>query len=461
MQQERSRMLGEMPMNKLVPKVSIPIMISMLIQALYNVVDSIFVAKFDPNALTAVSLANPMQMLMISLAIGMAVGVNSLISRRLGQRQAAAARQAAWNGFVIQLCSILLFVLIGLFYARHFIASFSENPVIQDLGEKYLRICCCGSMGIFMSMLIERMLQSTGGTIFSMVTQLCGAVTNLILDPILIFGYLGAPRMGIEGAALATVIGQWCSMIVGFVLNQRHNHELKIKIEDFRIRGSVLKDIFSVGLPGTIMSAIGSVMIVAMNKLLISYGDEAVSVMGVYFKLQSFVFMPVFGLSNGLVPILGYNYGAENKARIYEAIKVSLKIALGIMLLGMLAFQLLPVQLMSLFEAGEAGTLTEIGVIALRTISLHFLLAAVVITLSTTFQAIGHGVYSMIISICRQLLVLIPAAWLLSRLGGRDAIWYAFIIAEVVALIICLVFFRMCDRKYIRPMGTEKEGKTA
>ena len=454
-------MLGEMPMNKLVPKVSIPIMISMLIQALYNVVDSIFVAKFDPNALTAVSLANPMQMLMISLAIGMAVGVNSLISRRLGQRQAAAARQAAWNGFVIQLCSILLFVLIGLFYARHFIASFSENPVIQDLGEKYLRICCCGSMGIFMSMLIERMLQSTGGTIFSMVTQLCGAVTNLILDPILIFGYLGAPRMGIEGAALATVIGQWCSMIVGFVLNQRHNHELKIKIEDFRIRGSVLKDIFSVGLPSTIMSAIGSVMIVAMNKLLISYGDEAVSVMGVYFKLQSFVFMPVFGLSNGLVPILGYNYGAENKARIYEAIKVSLKIALGIMLLGMLAFQLLPVQLMSLFEAGEAGTLTEIGVIALRTISLHFLLAAVVITLSTTFQAIGHGVYSMIISICRQLLVLIPAAWLLSRLGGRDAIWYAFIIAEVVALIICLVFFRMCDRKYIRPMGTEKEGKTA
>ena len=452
MQQERSRMLGEMPMRKLVPTVSVPIMISMLIQALYNVVDSIFVAKFDPDALTAVSLANPMQMLMISLSIGMAVGVNSLMARRLGEKQPQASRQASWNGFLIQLCGMLLFLLVGIFLPEWFIGLFSDNPVIQRLGGAYLRICCCGCLGVFISVLMERMLQCTGNTIYSMITQMSGAVTNLIMDPILIFGYLGAPRMGIEGAALATVMGQWVSMIVGFLLNQRFNPELRISTRDCRIQGRVIKEILSVGLPSTIMSAIGSVMTTSMNKILMTYGEKAVSVMGVYFKLQSFVFMPVFGLSNGLVPILGYNYGARNRRRIYEAIRVGLKIALGIMLVGMLLFMLLPERLMSLFESGEAGELTEIGVVALRTISLHFLLAAVCITLSTTFQAIGRGVYSMIISVCRQLLVLIPAALILSALGGLNAIWYAFIIAEVASLALCLTFFRYCDRKYLKTM---------
>ena len=445
-------MLGEMKMTRLVPKVAVPIMISMLVQALYNVVDSIFVARYSADALTAVSLANPMQLMIISLSVGMGVGVNSLISRLLGEKRPDEARRAAWNGILIQVLGYLVFLLVGILIPKRFIAFFSPDENLQELGASYLRICCCGSLGVFMSVLFERLLQSTGNTVHSMLTQLSGAVTNLILDPILIFGFLGFRPMGIAGAALATVIGQWVSMLVGFLMNQRFNRELRLSLTDCRIRLPILRDIVAVGFPSTVMSAIGSVLNVLINMLLISYGNDAVSVMGVYFKMQSFVFMPVFGLGNGLVPIVGYNYGARIKKRVYEAIRVAIVIALGILVTGMLCFQLFPAALMSLFESGEPTELTRLGVRALRTISLGFPMAAIGVILGTVFQAVGKGMYSMIVSVCRQLLVLLPTAWLLSNLFGLDGIWWAFPAAELISLIISLLLYRRCDRRLLKPM---------
>ncbi len=451
--QERSQMLGTMPMTRLVPKIAVPIMISMLVQALYNIVDSIFVARYDPNALTAVSLVYPIQMLMIALSTGLGTGINSLISRKLGEKRSQEALQAARNGIFLELCGSALFVVIGLFLSGVFMGMFTPDPVLRELGTTYLSIVCTASFGLFVSITFERMMQATGNTMLSMTTQLAGAVTNIILDPILIFGLCGLPRMGIAGAAWATVIGQVLGMSLGFILNQRRNPELRLTMKGFRIDGRIIRDILAVGLPSTVMASIGSVLNVLMNLILIAYGNAAVSVLGVYFKLQSFVFMPVFGLSNGLVPIVGYNFGARLKKRVYGAVKVALVYAIVIMTVGMIAFMLMPGTLMGLFESEGASELTEIGVVALRTISTHFILAAIGITLSTVFQAVGRGSYSLIMSLCRQLIVLLPAAWLLSRLGGLNAIWWSFPIAEAVSLTICLVLFRKCDREMLRPLG--------
>ena len=453
MQQERSRMLGEMPMGKLVPKVSVPIMISMLVQALYNVVDSIFVAKYDANALTAVSLAYPIQMLMIALSTGLGVGINSLISRKLGEKNPAAARQAAKTGLVLEAMGAGLFIIVGLVFAPMLMRMFTPDANLQQLGSKYLAIVCSVSIGLFMSITVERMLQATGNTVLSMTVQLSGAVTNIILDPILIFGMFGLPAMGIAGAALATVLGQLFSMTLGFILNQRKNIELKLDRHGWKLDMRMVKGILTVGLPSTVMASIGSVLNVLMNLLLIQYGNVAVSVLGVYFKLQSFVFMPVFGLSNGMVPIVGYNYGAKNRKRVYAAIKVCMIFAGAIMAAGTLLFMLAPEWLMSLFEANGPSELTTLGVPAMRTISLSFVLAAVGITLSTVFQAVGKGTYSLMMSLCRQLVVLLPAAWILSSLGGLNAIWWAFPIAELASLLLCLALFRKCDKAFIRPMG--------
>ena len=459
---ERSKMLGEMPMGKLIPKVSIPIMISMLVQAMYNVVDSIFVAKYDPNALTAVSLAYPVQMLMIALSVGMGVGINSLISRKLGERKREDARAAAWNGMLIELGGFLLFCLVGLFLARACMGmvvsdNLADAELIRETGTRYLHIVTTYSLGVFMAVLMERMLQSTGNTTLSMLTQIAGAVTNIILDPILIFGYLGLPSMGVTGAAVATVIGQHVSALTGFLLNQKKNPELRLALRDFRVNRGILRGILAVGLPSTIMQAIASVMNVGMNGLLSSFaeGNAAVNVLNVYFKLQSFVFMPVFGLGNGMVAIIGYNFGARLKSRVYQAVKTAWIWCAVILAFGLALFQLFPNALMSLFESGDSTSeitlaMTRMGVVALRIISLHFLIASVGICLSNCFQAIGKGTYSLIISLCRQLLVLLPAAWLLKQAFGTvDAVWWAFLIAELVSAVLSLLLYRKVDREII------------
>lgn len=459
--QDRSKLLGSMPMSRLVPKVSIPIMFSMLIQALYNVVDSIFVSRFDPNGLTAVSLAMPFQMLMIALSTGMGTGINSLLSRRLGERDPDGAKRGAWNGLFIEFLGSGLFLVFGLFLAgatmRLVVSDNLANAgSILSMGTEYLSIVTIFSLGLFSAIFFERTLQATGNSMLSMVTQLCGALTNIILDPIMIFGLVGFPRLGVAGAAIATVIGQFVSAVIGFVLNQKRNPELKLLRKHFAINRHDLRGIFSVGLPSTIMASIGSVMNIGMNAILSGFAQSnaALNVMSVYFKLQSFVFMPVFGLSNGIIAILAYNYGARIKERVYSCIKTALIWACSILLVGTLIFMLFPGQLMSIFESeAEAeitAQMTDIGVVAMRIISSSFLFAAIGITLSTVFQAVGRGVYSMIMSICRQLVILLPVAWLIARLTGDvKAVWWCFPAAEFVALAICLYYYRKCDREMI------------
>ena len=450
-QQQRSKMLGTMKMTSLVPKVSVPIMVSMLVQALYNVVDSIFVAKYDPDALTAVSLAYPIQILMIAFSTGLGVGINSLISRRLGEHRTEDAREAAKNGFFLLTLAYLLFLVFGLFFNGLFFRLTTQDANLQKLGETYAGIVTIFSFGLFYSIGFERLVQATGNTMLSMIMQLVGAITNIILDPIMIFGYLGCPEMGIAGAAIATVIGQMFGMVLGLILNQKKNPELKITFDSFKIKGEILKNILSVGFPSIIMQSISSVMSMLFNLILMPFGNAAVSVLGVYFKLQSFVFMPVFGLSNGLVAIVGYNYGARIRKRVYEAVRVALVYAAVIMAAGTILFLIIPDVLMGLFDKTADGSIRALGAPALRIISSHFILAAIGITLSTVFQAIGKGFYSLIMSLCRQLIVLIPAAWILSRIG-LQATWWSFPIAEVVSLGICLTLYRRVDRKILSRM---------
>lgn len=467
--QERSQMLGTMPMTRLVPTISIPVMVSMLVQALYNVVDSIFVSRYDPNGLTAVSLAYPIQMLMVALAVGMGIGISSLISRKLGEQSPEQARRAAWNGLAIEVMGFALFCLVGLFLAGTLMRmTVSDNlsgaDEILTMGTDYLRIVTTCSLGMFMAIFFERLLQSTGNTVLSMITQMAGAVTNMILDPIMIFGYFGCPAMGVRGAAIATVIGQFVSFLIGLVFNQVKNQELRLSLSQLRIDPILLRGIFSVGLPSTVMQAIASVMNIGLNSLLSGFaeGNAAVNVLNVYFKLQSFVFMPVFGLGTGVIAIVGYNYGARNQKRVYSAIRVCLAWALAIMILGTLLFMLFPSQLMSLFEAGDGGevtnAMTRLGVVALRTISLSFVLAAIGIVLSNVYQAVGKGMYSLIMSLCRQLLVLLPVAWLLAHtIGTVDAVWWAFPISEAISCIICLLLFRRLDRQMLRPLASAEK----
>ena len=461
---DRSAMLGTMKMSRLVPKVSVPIMISMMVQALYNVVDSIYVTQYDPNGLTAVSLAAPFQMLMIALSTGMGTGINSLISRRLGERRASDARRASWNGLLIEIAGSLLFVIVGLFLAGPImklvaVEGLNNRDAILQMGKEYLSIVTLWSTGLFVAIFFERMLQSTGNTMASMVTQLCGAITNIILDPILIFGKLGFAPMGVAGAAIATVIGQWVSAIIGCILNQIKNEELKLDPKDFAVSSRDMKDIIAVGLPSTIMASIGSVMNIGMNAILqgLPESNAGLNVLAVYFKLQSFIFMPVFGLANGIIAILGYNYGARMKSRIYQCIKVALIWAGTIMIIGTLVFMILPNQLMSIFESDADPELvkqmTDIGVVAMRIIATNFIFAAVGITLSTVFQAIGKGTYSMVLSICRQLVILLPVAWLLAAITQSVyVVWWCFPIAEIVSLFICLYMYRKCNREMIAPL---------
>ena len=436
--------LGIMPVGKLLVVMSVPTMFSMLIQAMYNIVDSIFVSHYSEKALTAVSLAFPMQMLMFSFAIGTSVGVCSVISRRLGERRLEEAQKAAQTGYTIELMLMVAFVLIGAFLSKPFIRLYTSDAELISMTSVYLQICMMLSIGSFVNVFCEKALQSTGDTIHPMIIQASGAIFNVIFDPILIFGYLGFPAMGVAGAAYATVAGQIFAMILGIVFLKRNRH-LSVRLLRPRIYRDSAQDIIKVGLPAVIMQGIGTIMTSLMNAILITFDVLATTVFGVYFKLQSFVFMPIFGMNSGLMPILGYNYGAKNKPRMMRALKLGIVFAFIFMSLGTLIFNLLPDTLLGLFNASDS--LKSLGEVALRLISLSFPLAAISIILGALFQAMGDGFYSMVVSVVRQLFILIPCAWLFGRLFGLNAVWFSFLTAEVFALVLSLFFFRKELRK--------------
>ncbi len=431
--------LGVMPIGKLLASMSIPTMFSMLIQALYNIVDSIFVSQYSEKALTAVSLAFPMQNLMSAFAVGISVGICSVISRRLGEKDEEAALKAAETGYTILLVCIVAFIILGAFISEPFIRLYTEDEELVYLGTHYMKICLIISIGCFLGIYSEKVLQSTGDTIHPMIIQLSGAIFNIIFDPILIFGYFGFPAMGIDGAAYATVAGQILSMFVGAFFLKR-NQYVKIKYFNIKFDKTSCKDILQVGLPSVVMQGIGTVMTSLMNGILIAYDVIATTVFGVYFKLQSFIFMPVFGLNSGLMPILAYNYGAKNKPRMMKALKLGLVVAFLIMVLGMLAFILIPDTLLGLFQASD--NMLRIGEIALRRISYSFPIAAFIIVIGALFQAMGDGYLSMITSIVRQIAILVPSAWILGKIAGLDAIWLSFILAEVLAAIMNIFFVK-------------------
>ena len=429
--------MGIMPVGKLLISMSVPTMFSMLIQALYNIVDSIFVSKVSEAALTAVSLAFPMQNLMIAFAVGTSVGICSVISRRLGEKKPDEALKAAETGYTLILLCTLLFVILGIFFSRPFFRIYTEDRELLEMGTTYLSICLTASVGIFISTYCEKVLQGTGDTIHPMIIQTAGAVFNIIFDPILIFGYFGLPAMGITGAAVATVLGQILAMFIG-IFYVRKNVYIPVKFLKPSFDKKNAKDILTVGIPSIIMQGIGTIMTSLMNGILIAYDVLATTAFGIYFKLQSFVFMPVFGLNAGLMPILGYNFGARNKKRMTKALKLGIIIALTIMTLGMTVFLVFPDTLLKMFNASE--NLLEIGRVCLRRVGLSFPMAAVSIMAGALFQAIGDGYISMIISIIRQLVLLVPSAFVLGKFFGLNAIWYCNIFAEVFAFAFSLRF---------------------
>ncbi|MBQ6819218.1 MAG: MATE family efflux transporter [Clostridia bacterium] len=439
--------MGTWPENKLLLSMSVPIMISMLVQALYNVVDTYFVslyAQTDGNA--ALGLAFPVQNLMIAVAVGSGVGVNALLSRSLGEKNFEKANKIAMQGVVLAFACYLLFLVVGLVGTAPIIHAQSTQQAVVDYAIQYLRICCVLSFGVFMQVIMERLLQATGRTVLSMVTQGAGAITNIILDPIMIFGLLGCPELGVAGAAYATVIGQMVAGLVGLLCNLLWNKDIILRLKNLIPDVRLLGQILFIGVPSIIMSSIGSVMTFSMNKILEPFVNGiGVAVFGVYFKLQSFVFMPVFGLNNGMVPIIAYNLGAKKRSRIIKTIKLSAIYASSIMAVGLLLFQALPQVLLGFFQADEATL--QVGVPAFRIISLCFVFAGVSIVISSVCQAVGKSIYSMLVSIGRQLVVLVPAAFLLSLTGNVDRIWWAFPIAEVLSLFLCLLFLRQVLRK--------------
>ena len=441
----RENKMGTMPENKLLLSMAVPMMISMLVQALYNIVDSIFVSRICEDALTAVSMAFPWQNIVIAIAVGFGVGINALLSRALGQKNAERVNQVAINGLLLALLSYLLVLAAGLLGIRAYMRTQTDIESIVNYGITYLNICILCSFGVFVEITFERFLQATGRTIYSMITQLAGALTNIILDPILIFGLLGFPKLGIAGAAWATVIGQCVGAVVAVTLNHFKNPEVHLRLRHIRPNGRLMGEITAISIPSIIMSCISSLTCFVMNMILIAYSSTAVAVFGVYFKLQSFVFMPVFGLNNGMVPIIAYNYGAQKPDRIHKTIRLGMAYAVAIMAVGLLVFQLIPKQLLLMFDASDA--MLGIGAPALRIMSLAFVFAGIGIASSSACQAFGYSVYSMLISIARQIVVLIPAAYLLSLTGVLRSIWFAFPIAEIVSLFLSLFFLRTTLKK--------------
>lgn len=443
--------MGVQPVGRLLEGMSIPMMISMLVQAFYNVVDSVFVSQISENALNAVSLAFPLQNLMIAVGGGTAVGMNALLSRSLGAKKQDIVDRTANTGIFLALCSSVVFAVIGIFFSRTFFLLQTDVTEIVEYGTAYATICLGCSFGIFSQFCFERLLQSTGRTSLAMCTQMIGAVINIVLDPILIFGLFGLPRMGVAGAAVATVTGQIVAAIAAVIMNIKKNPEVHISIKKIRWHSDTAKEIYRVGVPSIIMQCIGSIMTFGMNKILISFTTTATAVFGAYFKLQSFIFMPVFGLNNGMVPIIAYNYGARKPDRVKKTIRLTIITAIAIMCLGALAFELIPGTLLSIFNASE--TMLSIGIPALRIIGIHFLIAGFCIIAGSVCQAIGNPMYSLIVSVCRQLLVLLPAAWLLSRTGRLELVWFSFPIAETVSLILSATFLARTMKAADKVMG--------
>ena len=444
--------MGIMPENKLLFNMALPMIIAMVVQALYNVVDSIYVSRISESAVTALSLAFPVQNLLIGFAVGIGVGVNALLSKALGQGDRDLANRTAGNGIFLALLATVLFILFGAFGTKPYFAMQSEVTETVEGGAAYTTICCIFSLGIFMEVLGERLLQSSGRTIYTMITQGTGAVVNILLDPVFIFGVepLGIPAMGMAGAAIATVIGQWIAAILAMVFNLKFNTDIHFSLAAVRPRKQVILPVLSVGVPAIVMNSIGSVMTFGMNQILQGFHETATGVFGVYFKLQSFFFMPLFGINNATISIIAFNYGARKPERIVRTLKVSCCTAMIIMLLGTTAFLLLPDLLLSLFQPSEA--FLRIGRNALRIICLHFPLAAIGIALGASFQALGNGLYSTIVSLCRQLIALLPAAYLLSLSGNVTLVWWSFPIAEVISVTVTLLFFRRIYRQKVLPL---------
>ncbi len=443
--------MGIMPIPKLLITMSLPMMISMLVQALYNIVDSMFVAQLSEDALTAVSLAFPVQTLMIAVSAGTGVGINALLSRNLGEEDYESANNAAKNGLFLAFVSYVLFAVIGGLGSRLFFVMQTDNPVIIKYGTQYMMIITLCSIGIFLQITFERLLQSTGKTIYNMITQGTGAIINIILDPILIFGLFGFPKLEVAGAAIATIIGQVTAVSMSIYYNTKKNKEIDINLRHFRPHWRTISIIYKVGIPSIIMQSIGSVMTFGMNKILLMFSSTAAAVFGIYFKLQSFIFMPVFGLNNGMIPIIAFNYGAKKKDRIKQTATLSILIAIGIMLIGLIIFQTLPeFLLVNLFKASE--NMVAIGVPALRIISLSFLFAGFCIIAGSVFQALGNGVYSLIVSAARQLLVILPVAYVFAKLFGLSMVWWSIPIAEIVSLLLSSILLKRIYKLKVEPL---------
>ena len=447
--------MGVQPIGRLLASMAIPMMLSMLVQALYNVVDSVFVSRISENALNAVSLAFPLQNLMIAVGAGTAVGINALLSRSLGEKKQEMADRAAGTGIFLSLCNAVVFALIGIFLSRAFFMSQAKSvPEIVEMGTAYTRICLGLSVGLFCQFCFERLLQSTGRTVLAMATQMIGAVINIVLDPVFIFGLCGMPRLGVTGAAVATVLGQFVGALLAILLNLKRNPDIHIRLRLIRPDRRVAKEIYRVGVPSIVMQSIGSVMTFGMNKILFVFTPTATAVFGAYFKIQSFIFMPVFGLNNGMLPIISYNYGAARMDRVKRTVKLTICTAVCIMTAGFAVFQLAPATLLALFDA--SAEMTAIGVPALRIISISFLLAGFCIISGSVCQAIGNPLYSMVVSICRQLVVLLPAAWLLAQTGRLELVWWSFPIAEIASVPLSAIFLRRTMRSAGAKLASRK-----
>lgn len=452
--------MGVMPVNKLLVTMSLPIVISMLIQAMYNLVDSVFVAQINPDALTAVGMAFPMQSLMIAFQTGLGVGMNALVSRYLGQKKPYEAGLAATHALILTALNYVLFLIVGLTAIPAFFLIQTHSEIIAGYGVEYLSIVCCGSLGLFFQIYGERILQATGKTLLSMVSQILGAVINIVLDPVFIFGvdFLGIPAMGVTGAAIATVTGQIIAA-VGFLLHHFHNKELRLVFRKFRLNLGTIKTIYAVGIPSIIMSALVSVLTFGMNIILKAYEPAAATVFGVYFKLQSFVYMPVFGMNNGIVPIIAYNYGAGKPKRITDTLKLGVICSVAIMIVGLLLFQLIPVQLLGMFAPTD--DMIRLGETALRIFSVSFVFAGVSIVLSSGFQALGNGFYSMIVFIVRLIVPTLPFAWLFGIIGGVDCIWWSLPVSDLLGLIVAILLMRRIYKNVISKMYDKQDESSA
>ncbi len=442
--------MGTMPISKLLLNMALPLVISMLVQALYNVVDSIYVSRISESAVTALSLAFPVQNLLIGCATGVGVGVNSLLSKSLGEQNYERANRTAGNGFMLSVLFAAAFLIFGLFFAKPFFATQSTVAETVEGGSAYLAIVCIGSIGVFIEILFERLLQASGNSFQSMITQATGAIINILLDPVLIFGWFGLPAMGLAGAALATVIGQWCAAILAMGLNLKYNKELKLLRRHAKPDAYVIRMIMGVGVPSIIMVGIGSVMNFGINQILQGFSETATGVFGIYFKLQSFFFMPLFGINNAVISIVAFNYGARRPDRMMGTVKLASVCGLIIMLVGLAAFQFAPELLLGIFD--PTPEFMAMGIRALRTISWCFPVAAVCIILGSTFQALGTGIYSTLVSLCRQLVVLLPAAYFLSLTGDVNLVWWAWPIAEGMGLTLTVLFFLRNYRQRIKPL---------